>query len=163
MYCRGIVVSSCLSRPNTSKNGSNFALVRLVGYFPDTLIYLAEIAVIFAILIQSIVTVTILVVTVTSRNTKRKFLPALRVFGSVKDFATITGSAGSVTFISGGTNILLSLPSLFIEGHSEISSEQANRTKLSAWLKELQRKEESNSHRTNRTERTTTERANPLG
>ena len=59
------------------------------------------------------VTVTSATVTVTFRSTKRKFLPSLWVFGSVKGFATITGSAGSVTFMSGGTNILPSLPSLF--------------------------------------------------
>ena len=50
MYCRGIVVSSCISRPDTAKNGSNFAFILLVGYFPDMLIYLAEIAVIFDVL-----------------------------------------------------------------------------------------------------------------
>ena len=52
-------------------------------------------------------------VTLTFRSTKRKFLPSLWVFGSMKGFETITGAAGSVTFMSGGTNILLSLPSLF--------------------------------------------------
>ena len=74
MNSRGITVSSCISRPDTAKNGSNFAFVRLVVYFPDMLIYLAETAVIFDV-------------------------------------------------------------------YSEISSEQANRIKLSPWLKELQRKE----------------------
>ena len=59
------------------------------------------------------VTVTSSAVTVTFRNTKRKFLPSLWVFSSVKGFVTITVSAGSVTFMNGGTNILLSLPSLF--------------------------------------------------
>ena len=47
IYCRGIVISSCLSRSNTAGNGSNFAFIWLAGYFPDTLIYLAEIVVIF--------------------------------------------------------------------------------------------------------------------
>ena len=113
MYCRGIVVSSCLSRSNTVRNGSNFAFMRLAVYFPDMLIYLAETAVILVVSHRKAVTVTSSAVTVTFRNTKRKFLPSLWVFGSVKGFATITGSAGSVTFMSGGTNILLSLPSLF--------------------------------------------------
>ena len=96
LYFKIAVASRLIYRLNTARNGSNFAFMRLVVYFPDMLIYLAETAVIFDV-------------------------------------------------------------------YSEISSEQANRIKLSPWLKELQRKEESNCHRTNRTERTTTERANPLG
>ena len=106
------------------------------------------------------VTVTSSAVTVTFRSTKRKFLPSLWVFGSVKGFVTITGS---VTFISGGLISYCHYRHYSIEGHSGILSEQANRIQLSPWLKELQRKEESNSHRTNRTERTTTERAISLG
>ena len=47
IYCRGIVVSCYLSRSNTARNGSDFAFIWLVGYFPDTLIYLAETAVVF--------------------------------------------------------------------------------------------------------------------
>ena len=77
IYCRGIVVSSYLSRPDTAKNGSNFAFIWLVGYFPDTLIYLAETAVILVVSHRKAVTVTSSAVTVTFRNTKRKFLPSL--------------------------------------------------------------------------------------
>ena len=39
MYCRGIVVSSCLSRSNTAKNGSNFAFIWLVVHLPQVGIY----------------------------------------------------------------------------------------------------------------------------
>ena len=98
--CENVLQGYCCKQLHISlkyrQKRSNFAFIWLVGYYPDTLIYLAETSVIFDV-------------------------------------------------------------------YSGISSEQANRIKLSPWLKELQRKEESNCRRTNRTKRTTTERANPLG
>ena len=49
------------------------------------------------------------------------------------------------------TLIYLAETPVIFDVYSGISSEQANRIKLSPWLKELQRKEKSNCHRTNRT------------
>ena len=137
-----------------------FRFYAVGGDFPDTLIYLAEIAVIFAILIQSIVTVTISVVTVTFRSTKKKYLPSLWVFGSMKGFAIITGSAGSITFIGTGTNILLSLPSLFYRSvfrNFERTSEQDEAFPMVKGITEKRRIEQSpnksnwaNNHRTSK-------------
>ena len=105
-------------------------------------------------------TVTSSAVTVTFRSTKRKFLPSLWVFGSMKGFETITGSVGSATFMSGGTNILLSLPSLFyrrVFRNFERTSEQDETFPMVKGIAEKRRIEQSpnkanraNNHRTSK-------------
>ena len=157
LYFKFAVASRLIYRWNTAKNGSNFAFMWLVVYFPDTLIYLAETAVILVVSHRKAVTVTSSAVTVTFRSTKRKFLPSLWVFSSVKGFVTITVSAGSVTFMSGGTNILLSLPSLFyrrVFRNFERTSEQDKTFPMVKGIAEKRRIElspsKANNHRTSK-------------
>ena len=94
------------------------------------------------------------------------FLPSLSFCGSVKGFMTVTGSVGSVTFMGGGTNILLSLPSLFYRRvflNFERTSEQDESFRTVKGIAEKRRIEQSpnkpNGANTNRTQKTALQKA----